>query len=250
MSETEVLEPEVIIPEVTRQDEVQALATRHSGQAQLALSLANDFQIVDDQAYINAGDLRLQFDRDRKKAEEILEAVTKPLYDHWKRLRGWFVPSVQLREDAAKILSNKRIAYERAKQAETSRILKEQQEAARKEQERLDKLALERAARAEAKGDTERAAEILETVPQVVIPVAPAEPVVTRVKGIAKQEYFWAVVSDLPALLTAVASGEVPQEAVTPNMPYLNKTAQALKHNLKWPGVTVKSEWREKGTGR
>lgn len=250
MPETEVMEPEIIIPEVSKTEETTALAKRYAKRAELALQTAIEFQVVDDASFLVAGQMRLESDANKKLAETILEKTTGGVYKAWKDLRALFGPPVELWAKVSKTCSDKRLVYERVKQAEADRILKEQQEMARKEQDRLDKLALERAARAEAKGDTERAAEILETVPTVAFPTALLEPVTPKVKGIAKQEYFWAEVTDLPALLTAVASGEIPQEAVTPNIPYLNKTAQALKHSLKWPGVTVRSEWREKGTGR
>lgn len=294
--ETAVLDAEIIVPEVTRQAETSALAKRYTSEAEADLLEAKSIAVTDDAGYEDAGRTRLDIDARRKRAEQIDELVCKPLYDHWKTLKGLFKPSIELRVQAAKILGDKRIAFDRAKQAEAERIRKIQEEAARKEQARLDALALERAeaaerkareeaekaaairrkaeleaaqekdaaraaeilrqaeaaaAKAEAKSDAaaEKASQMLETVPQVVIPMGPAY-VAPKTQGIAKQEYFWAEVVDFQALVTAVAAGEVPLDAILPNEAWLTKTAKALQKNMQYPGVAVKSEWRERGTGR
>ena len=245
-----VLEPEVIPPDVTRKAETQALAARYNSQADADLLMAKSVLVTTDDEYVVAGELRLRIDADRKKAEQIEELVTKPLWDHWKFLKGLFKPSIEKRTEACGILSRQRLVYDKKKQYEADQIHREHEEAARKEQARLDKLAEEKARRAEAKGDTERAEEIRQTVPQVPLPIPSAAPILPRVSGIAKQQYFHAKVTDLAALVTAVAAGEVPMEAILANEPWLNKTAGALKASMKYPGVQVWDEWKEKGTGR
>ncbi len=248
MPETEVMEPEVITPDAKKGSE--AIARRYSSQADGDLALCQSVTVETDEQFLFAAQLRLELSAKVQGSESARDALVRPLNDHVRWINSIFKPAQEKWKQGMGLLSQRRLAYERAKQAEADRILKEQQEVARKEQERLDKLALERAARAEAKGDTERAAEILETVPQVVIPVATQEPVIPKVKGIAKVQYFHARVTNIAALVTAVASGEVPMDALLPNEPWLNKTASALRMNMKYPGVEVWDEWKEKGTGR
>lgn len=250
MTEATVLDPEVIPPDVTRKAETQALAQRYSSEADADLALARDVLVEDDPSYVKAGELRLWIDERRKRAEANEELVCKPLWDHWKFLKGLFRPAIEKRVEACNVLSKERLAYDKKKQAEADRIRREQEEAARKEQTRLDKLAEEKAKRAEAKGDTERAEEIRQTVPQVPLPIRVVGPILPKVAGIAKQQYWFAEVTDLPALVTAAAAGEVPMEAIVANDAWLKKTASALKAAMKYPGVRVWPEWREKGTGR
>lgn len=250
MAEMDVMEMEVVAPEVTRTTETTALAVRYAERAQAALQMAEGFAVVDEATYVEAGALRIECDRHRKLADAVLGTVTDGIYREWKRLRGLFAPPVDIWTNAAALYSRKRLVFERAKQAEADRLLAEQQRLAREEQARLDRLAEEKAKRAEAKGYLERAQEIRETTPQVSIPVESKEPVTPKVKGIAKTTYWFAKTTDLAALVTAVAAGEVPLDAVTANESWLKKTANALKKNMKYPGVHVWSEDHEKGTGR
>jgi hypothetical protein len=121
------------------------------------------------------------------------------------------------------------------------------QEAARKEQKRLDDLALERAKRAEAKGDVQKAEEILASVPQVVpAPVVSVAPVV-KTAGIATKTYWFVEVRSLRDLVTAAASGEIDLAAVLADDSWLKKNCQALR---KHPFLKVWSEERDVRTGR
>ena len=45
--------------------------------------------------------------------------------------------------------------------------------------------------------------------------------------------------TDLAALVAAVAAGEVPLAALEPHLPFLNQQARALKDELRYPGVQV-----------
>ena len=273
MTEATVLEPEVIPPDVTRKAETQALAERYNSQADADLALAKSTRVTSDEEYVYAGELRLRIDGDRKRAEVNEEIVCKPLWDHWKFLKGLFKPSIEKRVEACNLLSRERLEYDKKKQAEADRIRREQEAVARREQDRLDRLADEKAKRAEAKGDTERAEEIRQTVPQVPLPIPFTGSGLPKTAGIAKQTYWFAEVEGCDgldyakavkhqglsreriqksflSLVTAVAAGEVPLEALLPNESWLGITVKGLMHNMKYPGVRVWSEERERGTGR
>lgn len=255
MTET-ILDPEILTPEqitvpaVTNAEEIELLAQRFALEAQMDLQMAQAVTVTDDPSYEQAGQLRIAIDRKRKGGEGVVEIVCTPLYARWKQFRGLLMGPVDTRGAALKILSDKRLAYEREQKAKAEAERRLLEEAARREQERLNKLALERAQRAEARGDTAKAEEILETVPQVPIPVAPIAPPVAKTKGVAKVIYWRAQVVDLKALVTAVAAGEVPLDAILANEAWLNRTANALKHNMRYAGVQVVSEERERSTGR
>lgn len=250
---TEVLDPETTdlpIPAITAANEIEALADRFALEAQTDLRMAEAVQVTDDQSYEQAGQLRVAIDKKRKGGEGIVETVCGPLYAKWKAFRGLLMRPVETRTQALKVLSDKRLAYEREQQRKAEEARRLAEEAARREQERLNRLALERAARAEAKGDMARAEEILESVPQVPIPPPLLEPPVSKTKGVAKVTYYSARVTDLAALVTAVAAGEVPLDAILPNQAWLDRTAKALRQSMKYPGVQVVNEEREKSTGR
>jgi hypothetical protein len=279
MTETTVLEPgiltpdQITVPAITNADEIEALAQRYALEAQTDLNMAQAVQVTDDSSYEQAGALRVAIDKKRKGGEGVVEIVCGPLYTKWKRFRTLLMAPVDTRAQALKVLSDRRLAYERKKQEEAEAERQRLEEAARQEQARLDKLALERAQRAEARGDTAKAEEILATVPQIPIVLTPTEPVVPKTKGIAKNTYWFAEVdgcSGVPyvkaiktpgpardrirrnfaALVTAVAAGEVPLEALLPNESWLGTTVKGLMENMKYSGVRVWSDERERSTGR
>jgi hypothetical protein len=86
-------------------------------------------------------------------------------------------------------------------------------------------------------GDHKRAAELLAEpveVAPVIVPVAP------KAKGVSFREQWSCDPNvDLKALVDAIAKGQVPLNAVMPNMPVLNQMARALKGGLTWPGIHV-----------
>jgi len=111
-------------------------------------------------------------------------------------------------------------------------------EAARVEQERLNRLAEQRAARAEAKGDPEKAQEIRESVP-TVMPAAVTVAETPKVKGLSYRDDYDFEIVDVAAFITGVACGDIPQEAIEINRAYVKKAANALKESLQWPGGRV-----------
>lgn len=248
--EPEILTPDQIaVPAVSNVAEIEALAQRYAAEAQGDLTMAQAVQVTDGESYEQAGQLRVAIDRKRKGGEGVVELVCGPLYQRWKDFRTLLMAPVTTRVSALKVISDKRLTYEREEQRKADELRREQERLAKEEQDRLTRLAEQRAQRAEAKGDLDKAQEIRETVPQVSLPVVTA-PVVAKTKGVAKTTYWHATVTDLAALVTAVAAGEVPLEAVQANEAWLNKTASALKQSMKYSGVRVTSEERERSTGR
>ena len=125
------------------------------------------------------------------------------------------------------------------------------EEAKRKEEERRLHLIAEQEAEnrrladalaAEAEGDFEEAEAILKELPAFVPP-----PIVPRTVepggGISMREVWSCNVTDLKALVEAVAKGRVPLMALQANTVFLGQQARSMKGELRYPGVVV---WAEK----
>lgn len=123
-------------------------------------------------------------------------------------------------------------------------VKREEAEAARRRQEEERRRLAEKLEQAE-KAPPEEQDRILEetAVLEMSLPPAPAvvpEPVSNE--GLALRTHWRAVVVDLRALAGAVAGGQVSQEALEPNMPYLNRLASAHRGQAVIPGVRFQKE--------
>jgi len=131
------------------------------------------------------------------------------------------------------------------------RAIKEEMERRKKEEE--DRLA--QAAALEEVGAVEEAQAIIdETIEENSKPVEvytpPPETPKARLDGMTIVKYWSAEVTDLRALVKAVAEGKQPLVYLQANMPPLNRQAESLKEELRIPGV--KAIWKSsaKSTGK
>lgn len=69
--------------------------------------------------------------------------------------------------------------------------------------------------------------------------LAPDLPKLQKTPGISSGKRYYARVRNLWDLINAVAKGDLPQEALLPNLIYLNKLATSNKTALNIPGVEV-----------
>jgi hypothetical protein len=122
----------------------------------------------------------------------------------------------------------------------------DEKERQRKEQEALDLKAkkeaedriLQEAMHAEEMGHKEEAEAILEEPINVAPAIAPVN--IPKVKGFTgPRDNYSAQVTDIAALLKAIANGSVPMAAIEPNHVFLNGQARQLKKEMKYPGVRV-----------
>jgi hypothetical protein len=168
-----------------------------------------------------------------------------------KKIAETFDPHIKRAHDAHKALVTEKRTHEtplltaestlkRALlgfQQEQERVRREQeakaQAEARKQQEKL----LAQAERLAEKGKAEQAEAKREQAAVVPTPVIAVE--TPRVAGIATRTTHRAEVTDLDALVAAVASGKVPKLALIPNEKFLNEQARSYKSALNWPGVKV-----------
>ena len=189
---------------------------------------------------------------DRISAEEMIQGakaledaifaerdpVCKETHALWKKQVARRDSALAPLQDARKIIKQKCIAYdsemERIRQAEERRL----QEEARK---RAEEEALSAAAQAEAEGDKETAEAILEA-PLDVAPVSVPKSSPAPSRLTAGREIWSAEVTNLMALVKAVAEGKQPIAYLLPNMTALNGQAKSLKQHMAIPGTkaTVK----------
>ena len=192
-------------------------------------------QTQDDYEYV--GSISTQLAGRMKAIEAERVEMKKPALELGRKIDALFNRPLEALK-AGKSAVDKLLTDYRQEQARKAAIEQERVNAAiRKDEERLRKLNEAKAVRAEAKGDTEKAEEIRENVPSIPVPTIQAEP--PKLAGVAFRTDWKAEVTNIEALIAAVASGTVPAEALLPNEKYIGQTARALKLALKWPGVRV-----------
>jgi hypothetical protein len=141
-------------------------------------------------------------------------------------------------KDARKTLKQLCVSFDQ----EQERIRREEQ--ARLEAEarkRAEDEALASAAQAEAEGDTATAEAIISEPVQIAPVVAPrTAPAPSRLS--AGRTIWSAEVTNLMALVKAIADGKQSITLIEANIPALNKMATALKSSMNIPGVVAKSK--------
>lgn len=83
-----------------------------------------------------------------------------------------------------------------------------------------------------------RQAEAVAMMP-ILPAVVPQEPAIPAVTGLHYRETWTATVTDLKALVAAVAKGIVPLSAVQANLSWLHQQAASLRQDLRYPGVVA-----------
>ncbi len=106
-----------------------------------------------------------------------------------------------------------------------------QEEARKQEEERRLQDALE----AEASGNKEEAEDLMNA--PVDAPVVTVQKQTPKIAGVSFREIWDAEVTDFPALVKAVASGQVSINALEANQKFLRLQAQSLKATMRIPGV-------------
>lgn len=133
--------------------------------------------------------------------------------------------------DAEILIKTRMASYQRG--VEASRRAEAEAAAMRARQEEETRR-LEAAVAAEQAGDGQAAARILDTpTPVMVAPVAPA----TKVEGVSFGESWSAEVTDMLALVKAVAAGTQPLHYLKADLVALNQAARAARGTLAVPGV-------------
>ena len=220
--------------------------------------------ITDQASFEAAVEDRGEIKRRLAKIDEVMSPIVSAAHATWKtavgkreQLRGPFV-------EADKAYARAMGAYEQ----EQERLRREQEAAARRERERLEaeeraRVAAEQerlrkaeedrrlaaAAAAEAKGDAETAERLI-SAPVVVPTVAPRPVYVPppppaqkpTAQGVSFRDSWSAKVTNLMALVQAIAKGEQPITLIDANQTALNGLARTLKQSMNVPGVEAVNE--------
>lgn len=197
------------------------------------LDAARALVVVNRASYENAMALGAECASRIKRVEEIFGPARESTHKAWKAVTATVASFVDPLKEAKGTCTTKATAWVRTEEA---RVRAE--EAARQEE------ALRRAeSSAQAAGASPASLSVLGTPIQVA---AVPKPVPTsRIVGAAAgtiRENWTMRVTDLMALVKAVAAGEVDPEVLQANEPVLRKRAKALKAAMKYPGVEVFDE--------
>mgnify|MGYP006986410963 CR=1 FL=1 len=172
------------------------------------------------------------------RIEERRKVFTVPLNKVLDEINAIFKrPQADLKT-AEDTIKSKCLSFDAQVRAEQDRLRREAEAVARKEQDRLNTIAEEKARKAEAAGKVEKAEEIRQTVPQVVIQ-APLFEEPVAVDGESTRKLYRARVVDEDAFYMGIASGITPKHFAMPNLTELNKAATALKKAMQYPGIEV-----------
>lgn len=175
-------------------------------------------------------DIKAQY----KSLDERRKAITRPIDDAKKQAMALFKPALDYLANAERHIKRSMLTYQQEQERIRRAELAKAQEAARREREKLEA----QAARARQKGKEERA-QALEQAADEVLSTPPPVAAPPKAEGISTRTTYSAEVTDIDALIAAVAAGTVPRETLQVNQKFLNQMARALKQNLAYPGVRV-----------
>ena len=216
---------------VTETLEIPAQAKQLIAETEVVVAQAQAFTIATITDYQLAG-MELKVIKGRmKELDDLRKSLTRPLDEAKKRIMALFTPAEDRLKKAENLIKRAMLGYqqeqERKRQEEEARLRK----IAEDEQRRRDALAAKQAEKARARGNEERAQEILENVPIIPTPVVLKEQ--PKVKGIATREIWKFRVVNVSLL---------PREYMLPNGKMLLAFAQATKGTIPVPGVEFYSE--------
>jgi hypothetical protein len=211
---------------------------------------AQQMVVVTHDDYLSAGEELKRIKRGITKIQDSFKESKELAHKAHKAITTLEKKLLEPLENISRICSQKVSAYlieeKKKEQAEAARRLKEAEEAAKIETERIkkeqDEERLRAAEQLSAQGFIEEADEVLaqEVVPVPVAPVyiAPVQQA-ERVQGVNLRITYKAEVTNFMLLVQEVASGRQPISYLLPNESVLNKQATALKEELRIPGVRV-----------
>lgn len=170
----------------------------------------------------------------KTRLEDLRKSMTRPIDDAKKNIMDIFKPQeTKLAEAEKRIKSGVNawnIEQERRRQQEEARLRDAQQKA----QAKLE----ERAASAREKGQDNKADAILANIPPVPTVIAASAPPA----GIGSRVTWHAEVTDMLALVRAVAAGQAPISYLEANTVALNAAARSMKDTMPVAGVRFYSK--------
>ena len=201
------------------------------------VTAARELLVMDPASYASAGDLLVTLRKLRKSMEQSFDPIITKLNaahrEALERKRQYVEPV----DRAERMVKTAMRGYEDQTAATQARAQTALMAEARAEAERRRTEAVANLKRqGEFAAAAQMAAQALE-VPAVFVPEA-----TPQVDGVTSRLLYRALVIDFPALVAAVAAGEVPLAALKADLVFLNGQARALKQFLKYPGVRIEEE--------
>lgn len=203
---------------------------------------AKSVEISDENSYNEAVELLDRIDETFSIIEEIIERFRKPAYDYYKQVLEQKKEILGPGEEAKEYI-RKQLADYKVRQEEERRKNR-QKELQRTTEQKVRKMR-EEFARSLEEGDEERAEEIMEKIASgdvdVELPEHNDDDTVPERNDIHYRESWQFQLenprdSAIKKLCGAIASGDVPTDAVKINKSRLNKLARQLKGELNVPG--------------
>lgn len=199
---------------------------------------AQSVTVVDTGSYKSAANLLLDIKGLRAEIEATFGPIVQKAHAAHKEAVGQRKRHEEPLQAAEKLIKARMGTWQRAeeqRQREQAALLAAEA-LARDEEARLRE-----AEALEAAGETEAAERVLDEPTPAPPPPPPTR--VPKVSGIAGRDVWKAEVTDLMALVQAVAAGKVPLAAVEANTKTIGQQARSLMAEMKWPGVRV---WPER----
>ncbi|MBT9143618.1 MAG: hypothetical protein DDT29_02026 [Dehalococcoidia bacterium] len=210
---------------------ITAEARRLEEAAEQHLVVAQAIAVYNADDYQSASKVLKAIKSHLKEVEDLRKGMTKPLDAAKAKIMAFFKPVTESLTNAETRTKKAMLAWqaeEEQKRLEEERRL---QALARKEQERLDRLAAERAQRWEDKGQLEKAEQIRDSVPVIPVPIVVRE--APKAEGISTRA-IWKF---------RIVSGEkIPREYLIPNEKMLGDFARATKGTIAIPGIEFYAE--------
>ena len=155
---------------VTKTLEIPAQAKQLIEETEIVVAQAQTFAIANATDYQLAGEELKAIKGRMKELDDLRKTMTRPLDEAKKRIMAMFFPVEDGLKKAESLIKRAMLGYqqeqERKRQEEEARLRK----IAEDEQRRRDALASKQAEKARARGEEDRAQEILDNVPVIPTP--------------------------------------------------------------------------------
>lgn len=212
------------------------------GKVSLIVSEANAIQITSQAHFVRAVEFKKaikvkinEVKTDYKEAKEAADRSHKKVCELERKALSRLLEADQIID---KMIKDYHLEQEKVRRAEEEAARKVAEEEAKRQAEED---ALSHAIELESMGEVEEAKEVLaQPIVSNVVPMVPVvQRAVPKVAGFSLTEKFSAEVTDLKALILAVAKGLAPVGCLKADESFLNKQAAAWKEEMKYPGVKV-----------
>ena len=221
---------------MNQQAEVIDLPTTHEEQKAVTIKdQAQSLIITDAPGYERAKELLLSIKDLRKQISDTFKPIIEKAYQA-HRTALFQQKKVETPLIEAEGIIKPRIATFLA--AEESKRRADEDRLRRIAEQEAEERRLADALAAEADGDMDEVDAILDEPPAYVPPPI-VQRTVTTGGGISVREVWSFELTDLKALVKAVAEGKVPLAAIHANTAFLGQQARSLKGELQYPGVRV-----------